>query len=203
MNIRMLKQLGVAAALIGSVMSATVANASIVAGSTVSMFGDATVTGTSVTPVGITYIAPSGNLLSFAGYNFPNTPQAISLYTVAQGVIPGAGPLNIVLLTLPAVVVAAPETGPAVQGTQFRLLSWTQLPSTPSFFNGTGFGVIEDMNGGFLSDARYDFSTQLINNVNSFSGTLTAVAAIPVPGAIWIFGSGLLLMTAVMRRKTK
>lgn len=217
MNIRMLKHLGVVAALAGAMLTASVANAAIVVGSKAQIFGTAFIDGAgnivpigeqsgSTTPPVDVLVGAGGNTLSFSGYNRPN-PAALSFapnYTATMAQIPAAGPFGFTLLSLPAVVNAVDEPGPSVIATFFRLSSWTPT-ITGSFFTAFGLGVIEDAQGNFLSNGRFEFSSQGFTpgGENAFSGTLVATSVIPVPGAMWIFGSGLLLMTAVMRRKVK
>lgn len=217
MNIRMLKHLGVVAALVGSVMSVSVANAAIVNGSQVQMSGTALIDAVgNVVPLDVAtgllfpqpvnvFINSNGNTGSYAGYNLPNPLNAtfgIS-YNATMDNLAVAGPFGGTLLALPAVTIAAPETGPAVMPTFFLINSWTPQV-LGSFFVGTALGTIVDGQNNFLANGVYQFSSQnfVAGQVNSFSATLSATV-IPVPGAMWIFGSGLLLMTAVMRRKVK
>ncbi|MCE2947482.1 MAG: hypothetical protein ACK515_23700 [bacterium] len=217
MNIRLLKHLGVIAALVGSVMSVSVANAAIVEGSKAQIFGTAFIDGIgnvipldevsgaiSPSPVSV-LVGAGGNTLSYAGYNRPN-PGSLAFapnYTAGMYQIPAAGPFGFTLLALPAVVSGVGEPGPSVIPTFFVLDSWTPTING-SFFTAIGLGTIVDGLGGFLSNGRFEFSSQSFAiGTNSFSGTLIATSVIPVPGAMWIFGSGLLLMTAVMRRKVK
>ena len=223
MNIRALKHLGVVAALVGAMLSASVANASIIVGSKVRIFGTALIdgagnvtpldeeTGNSIpSPVKV-LISASGNTGSYAGYNRQNP---VSLYFPRQysgGMLPitAAGPYGGMLLSLPLVTIGAEEPGPAVIPTFFVMDSWTGVLNG-TFFMGVGLGTIRDGSGISLADARFELSSPAVElgQANSFSGTLiatslTVTSVIPVPGAIWIFGSGLLLMTAVTRRKVK
>lgn len=216
MNIRLLKHLGAVAALAGAMLTTSVANASILTGSQVQFVGtaivnlagdvtprDAFVPAVVPPPPVNVQIAVNGNLGSFAGYNTPN-PGPNMPYVANWDKLTSAGPFPLVnFIALPA--VSAPDS-PTVQATFFDLNNW-QFQFLPfgnaTFFIGTGVGVIHDGLGNKLSDAIFSFSTQRFQpGDNSFSATLEATV-IPVPGAIWIFGSGLLLMTAVMRRKVK
>jgi len=217
MNVRMIKQLAVVGALFGSVMSASVANAAIVNGSQVQMSGTALIDALgNVVPLDVAtgllfpqpvniFVNSTGNTGSYAGYNSPNpvSPVFGISYNATMDNIPVVGPFGGTLLSLPGIMVAAPETGPAVIPTFFKINSWSTAVNG-TFFIGTALGTIVDGQGNFLSDGLYQFSTQnfKVDEVNSFSATLSATV-IPVPGAMWIFGSGLLLMTAVMRRKVK
>ena len=218
MNIRALKHLGVVAALVGAMLSASVANAAIVVGSKAQIFGTAFIDAvgnvipldeqsgaTGPSPVTV-LVGAGGNTGSYAGYNRPN-PGALSFapnYSAGMYQIPAIGPFGFTLLALPSVMNDVDEPGPSVMPTFFVLNSWTGSLAG-SFFNGLGLGTIVDGKGSVLSDARFEFTSQgvNVNQANSFSGTLIATSVIPVPGAMWIFGSGLLLMTAVMRRKVK
>jgi len=223
MNIRALKHLGVVAALVGAMLSASVANASIIEGSKVRIFGTAVIdsfgnvtpldemTGnTSPSPVNV-LISASGNTLSYAGYNRQN-PVSLTFprqYAARMQSIVAAGPFGGLLLSLPSVVTGAEEPGPAVVPTFFVMDSWTGA-FNDTFFMGVGLGRIINNMDVVLSNARLELSSPAVElgQANSFSGTLiatslTVTSVIPVPGAMWIFGSGLLLMTAVTRRKVK
>jgi hypothetical protein len=219
MNTRFFKKLGAAALLAGAALSASVANAAIQVGSIAQLFGTALIdaagnvgpldefsggTGTNVNVL----IGTSGNALSYSGFNRlnPLTLLAAPNYNALMAQIPVAGPFGFTLLQLPPVVVGANEPGPGVIPTFFRLDTWSVLmANVGSVFFAQGTGVINDAQGNFLSNGSLQFSTQFYSPgaVNSFSATLVATSVIPVPGAMWIFGSGLLLMTAVMRRKVK
>jgi hypothetical protein len=118
--------------------------------------------------------------------------------------IVATGPHGVLVLSLPSVVPDPVEPGPPVAATFFVMDSWTGSTSG-TFFTGIGLGKIFDGTGHtVLSDGRFEFSSPdvQIGQPTSFSATLIA-STIPVPGAMWIFGSGLLLMTAVMRRRVK
>jgi len=219
MNIRALKHLGVVAALVGAMLSASVANAAIIVGSKAQIFGTAVIDGAgNVTPLdegtGVSSPSPvtvlvgtGGNTGSYAGYNRRNPASLPFAPNYAAGMyqISATGPFGFPLLSLPSVVIdGAAEPGPAVIPTFFVLNSWTGT-FMGTFFMGTGLGTIIDGQDQFLSNARFEFTSQgvEVGQANSFSGTLIATSVIPVPGAMWIFGSGLLLMSAVTRRKSK
>jgi hypothetical protein len=156
-------------------------------------------------------ISASGNTGSYAGYNRQNP---VSLYFPRQysgGMLPitAAGPFGGTLLSLPSVTIGAEEPGPPIKPTFFVMDSWTGVLNG-TFFMGVGLGTIQNGSGMSLADARFELSSPAVElgQANSFSGTLiatslTVTSVIPVPGAIWIFASGLLLMTAVTRRKVK
>lgn len=223
MNIRALKHLGVVAALVGAMLSASVANASIIVGSKVRIFGTALIdssgnvtpldeaTGnTGPSPVKV-LISASGNTGSYAGYNRQN-PVSLTFpgqYSGEMDPIIAAPSFPAFLLSLPLVAIGTGEPGPAVSATFFVMDSWSGVLNG-TFFMGTALGRIQNGSGVSLADARFELSSPAveIGQANSFSGTLIATSVIvtsviPVPGAMWIFGSGLLLMTAVMRRKVK
>lgn len=205
MNIRALQHLGAVAALAGAMLSASVANASIVAGSEVQLVGSARITdaagGYTITSNGFVTVSPfGGNRGSWAGYNQPNPGMynAPAMAPISNALIPVSP-----LITLPAVMIGVSEPGPAVASTTFSLETWQVVEATiGGFFLGRGTGTIFDTSDGTSTPGRFQFSTQfyLPNDINAFSAS---IVAIPVPGAMWIFGSGLLLMTAVMRRKVK
>jgi hypothetical protein len=178
-----------------------------VGGSEVQLVGSARISdaagGYTVTANGFTAILPfGGNTGSWAGYNSPNPGMynASALAPFSAGLVPVAG-----LITLPAVVLGASEPGPAVASTIFNLNTWQVVQATVGgFFLGTGTGTIVDTSDNSVTDAIFQFSTQNYTpGLDNQSFSATIVATIPVPGAMWVFGSGLLLMTAVMRRKVK
>ncbi len=219
MNTRMLKHLAVVAGLVGSTLSVAVANAAIVNGSQLQITGTALidaagnvtprdhVTGLTVpVPVNIE-IASAGNLGSFVGYNSPNNPGGG--YIGQMNPILAVGPFPISVFFAPGVVVGGAEAGPAQEANTFRLDSYgfTTMPFLNGiFFLATGNGVwLDTLSGAVLANGTMQLSSQnfVAGQINSFSATFAAsTTVIPVPGAAWIFGSGLLLMTAVMRRKS-
>lgn len=219
MNVRLLKHLGVVAALVGSVLSVPAATAAIVAGSQAQFFGTALIDAAgaidpidegsgSSGPNATILIGTGGNTGSYSGFN-RNNPVALPFfpnYTAAMNNVPALGPFGFTLLSLPAVVPGGGEDGAPVISTFFRLDAYNVNPVFGGFFTSQGTGVILDGMGNVLSNAIFSFSSQSFtpNSINSFSATLeaTATSVIPVPGSMLIFGSGLLLMTAVMRRKT-
>lgn len=217
MKFLLIRQLGVVAAFAASLLTVPMASASIVSGSKVQVFGSALIdaagnivprdemTGLPAGPLPVvTEVGTSGNTGSFSGYNVPN-PLLLVLfpnYSALIDSIPVAGPFGFTLLQLPAIVPGAGEPGPAFGVTSFRLDAWTVLPVPAGFFIAQGSGKILDAIGNEIADGLFLLSSQgfVPNSINSFSATLQATV-IPLPGALWIFGSGLLLMTAVMRRK--
>ena len=209
MNTRLLKHLGVVAALVCSAAVSSVANAAIVVGSQVQLVGSATIdfvgnispTNVQILPIG--NAGPNVNMQGYLGYNLPNEPFVVTMGNISPGAFPA-----FVVLQLPAITIAGAETGPTQEATRFLLRNWTITQATVGgFFTALGTGDIQTAAGAFLSNAQLQFSsttfTPSLTDAQSFAATLTATSVIPVPGAMWIFGSGLLLMTAVMRRKAK
>lgn len=76
---------------------------------------------------------------------------------------------------------------------------------------GESLGILFDLN-----DAEYDdvlnamtsgeliigFHVQGVGLGNEFSESLTNVSAVPAPAAVWLFGSGLLLLVGIIRHRT-
>lgn len=208
MKLQMLKHAAVVATFAATSLAASFANASIVVGSTVQLVGRASISAAGDITPGTSRILDEVNSLSFAGYNAPNNPLGtFTPVTVFSG-IAAAPALPFIALQLPGVVVAGTEDM-SVPATWFLLRTWQITSSVVGgTFAGRGMGDITTPGGVFLASGELQFTTQFYtpNSAgNSYSATLTAIetSVIPVPGAMWIFGSGLLLMTAVMRRKVK
>ena len=72
------------------------------------------------------------------------------------------------------------------------LFTNTALPTTPEFQSTTGLG-----NGGL----KYDVSTTVTGFVSFSQVRLSQPSAVPVPAAAWLFGSGLIGLVGVARRK--
>jgi hypothetical protein len=208
-------------AVLVSLAIASAADAAIVAGSRVQFAGIAFIDGSNnIQPVdegtGMSPPPPASILIStgaltnqgsFSGYNNSN-PSSLPFapnYASLMDSIPAAGPYGFILLQLPAVVIGSGEPGLAVVATQFRLDTWS-VTTNGGFFLGQGTGRILDMQGGFLANGNYQFSAPgfLPGDFNTFSASLTvpsATTTIPLPGAAWIFGSGILAMSVFGRRK--
>jgi len=211
----MLKHLAVVAGVVVSTASVTVANAAVVAGSQVQFFGSAFISAAGNISPAFSLIFSAGNVgpaadnQGYLGYNSPN-PAAGPFYTANIANIPAIMGAPFTAITMPAIVLGGGETGPAQEATSFLLRTWAVTQATiGGFFTARGTGdIFATVGGGFLSAGDFQFTTQFFtpsaSDTQTFSATLTAVPAsvIPVPGAAWIFGSGLLLMTAVMRRKS-
>ena len=91
--------------------------------------------------------------------------------------------------------------GPASAGAQNMTFSWSANPTIPVTSDwdvtATGDTAVVTVNAATIlatSSAFPGFQPQ-------FSGTLTQVAAVPVPAAAWLMGSGLLGLVGVARRR--
>ena len=62
-------------------------------------------------------------------------------------------------------------------------------------FGSEATGFIVDPRGGYLVNVQHPSSA------NDALWSITQVAAIPVPAAVWLFGSGLLMLLGISRRK--
>ena len=73
------------------------------------------------------------------------------------------------------------------------------VPGSSKFLNLSGTGVLSG-NGFDATEATWTFSAE---STTSYSMTATAagIPAVPVPAAIWLFGSGLIGLIGVARRK--
>ena len=55
-----------------------------------------------------------------------------------------------------------------------------------------------------ISDNGYQDTFNKTNSLNAwavYSGDVSAISAVPVPGAVWLFGSGLIGLIGIARRK--
>ncbi|MDO8703920.1 MAG: VPLPA-CTERM sorting domain-containing protein [Sulfuricaulis sp.] len=79
--------------------------------------------------------------------------------------------------------------------------TWTVFLTTEMRAGAT----VGDRNGSALSDFSSTLSSQIVYDPNlivaSESGVFPAMASVPVPAAVWLFGSGLLGLIGVARRK--
>jgi len=69
--------------------------------------------------------------------------------------------------------------------------------SSAGFLHLSGTGVVSG-NGYVATNATWSFSA---NNATKYSMSVTALATVPVPAAAWLFGSGLIGLVGVARRK--
>ena len=81
-----------------------------------------------------------------------------------------------------------------IGGWQLDLTSLTIDDQTAGVLNLSGAGRLSG-NGFDVTDATWSFSSQ---SLTSYSMTVTAV---PVPAAVWLFGSGLIGLAGIARRK--
>ena len=85
----------------------------------------------------------------------------------------------------------------SVGGWQLDLSTLTIVDQTAGLLNLSGLGVLSG-NGYSATDVNWSFSS---SSTTSYSMTVANVSAVPVPAAVWLFGSGLLGLVAVARRK--
>ncbi len=85
-----------------------------------------------------------------------------------------------------------------IEGWSLELTSLNILDQSSSFLSLAGTGVLTG--GGYEStDATWTFST---TSMTSYSMSVASVAVVPVPAAVWLFGSGLIGLIGIARRKT-
>lgn len=82
----------------------------------------------------------------------------------------------------------------SIEGWNFDLASLSIVDQTAGLLSLKGTGSLSGNNLD-LTDAVFSFST---TSMNSYSMTITAV---PVPAAVWLFGSGLIGLIGAARRK--
>ncbi len=190
--------------LSAAVLSASVANAAIVIGSQLQLGGGANISdaagGYTITPSGTQFVVPSGNTQSFLGFN---TPNPLGIYSFTMTPISTALVPVLPWFTLPPVVIGGGEPGPAAPQVSFSVLTWqVTMANIGGVFSAVGSGYFLDSSDKSMTDAVIQFTSQAYtpgSDTQSWSATITTI---PVPGAMWIFGSGLLLMATVMRRRS-
>jgi hypothetical protein len=219
MNIRSLKSFAAAGLVAVAALASGVAHGAIVAGSRVTVTG-----GVTITPSGSEYqivfrhgasgitdvTVPGGtnpvqidgnvNLGSYAAYNVPNPAPGHYLATITNLPVASAIVFPILnFLSLPGATQSfiTGEDMNVVPST-FDLHTWTVAPSG-TFLQGAGTGFINFAGGQMLGFFQFSvpFFTGTAGNYG-FSATLEA-QVIPVPGAVLLFGSGLLFLTLVGR----
>jgi hypothetical protein len=84
-------------------------------------------------------------------------------------------------------------------GFTFSMDSVTITTQNPSYLVLSGSGTISG-NGFNPTPGTWEFSGQTASNI-TFSWSSSNVTVVPVPAAVWLFGSGLLGLVAVGRRK--
>lgn len=83
-----------------------------------------------------------------------------------------------------------------IAGWDFSLKSLNIVDQTSGLLTLEGTGVLSDSGNKFdATDATWTFST---SSIDSYS---MSIATVPVPAAVWLFGSGLLGLIGVARRK--
>jgi len=87
----------------------------------------------------------------------------------------------------------------SIEGWSFKLTSLSIVDQNSGLLSLAGSGILSG-NGKEATVAIWDFSATGLNNYN-MSVTAAGVAAVPVPAAIWLFGSGLIGLIGVVRRK--
>ena len=65
----------------------------------------------------------------------------------------------------------------------------------------TSLGLGYDIDGNFIGGTPFDGIKGLINIGSGNSLTVTSVSAVPVPAALWLFGSGLIVLAGLVKRK--
>lgn len=83
----------------------------------------------------------------------------------------------------------------SIGGWQLDLSTLEIVDQTASVLNLSGTGIMSG-NGFDATPVNWSFSSQ---SVTSYS--MTATTVVPVPAAVWLFGSGLIGLVAVSRRK--
>jgi len=84
-----------------------------------------------------------------------------------------------------------------IEGWSLELTSLNVIDQNANLLSLSGTGVLTG--GGYTpTDATWTFST---TSMDSYNMSVEAVAVVPVPAAVWLFGSGLLGLVGVARRK--
>ncbi|WP_446810778.1 hypothetical protein ACH50O_04150 [Methylomonas sp. 2BW1-5-20] len=124
------------------------------------------------------------------GMNF-NEISAFSLSFSGNSIV-GAFTHNLADLSAMVYNVGSPYLGDEIGGAQQELIA-------TNYFGSTGFDYYSGMGFGGFGGAVFDKA----NNATSYSYELISVtpAAVPVPGAIWLFGSVLAGFVGINRRK--
>lgn len=107
---------------------------------------------------------------------------------IAQGDLGAISDFDFALADVPAPTLD-------IAGLMFTLSSVDVVAQAGSFLLLTGTGTITG-DGFDATDALFSLSANTSGHLNVYSGSLTAV---PVPGALWLLGSGLIALGA--RRK--
>lgn len=124
------------------------------------------------------------------GMNF-NEISAFSLSFSGNSIV-AAFSHNLADLSVLVYNVGSPYLGDEINGAQQELIA-------TNFFGNTGFDYYSGMGFGGFGGAVFDKAS----NSTSYSDDLVTVtpAAVPVPGAVWLFGSALLGFIRLKERK--
>jgi len=85
----------------------------------------------------------------------------------------------------------------SIEGWSLELTSLSIIDQTSSLLSLEGTGTLTG-NGFDPTDATWTFST---TSIDSYNMSVQTVAVVPVPAAVWLFGSGLIGLVGVARRK--
>jgi len=86
-----------------------------------------------------------------------------------------------------------------IKGWSFQLTSLTIVDQTSGLLSLTGSGILSGT-GYDATNATWAFSATSLNSYN-MEVAAAGIPAVPVPAAIWLFGSGLIGLIGVVRRK--
>ena len=79
--------------------------------------------------------------------------------------------------------------------------SYTDEGPAPLAATSSSLGLGYDINGDYIGGTPFDGIRGYINIGSGNSLTVTSIEAVPVPAAVWLFGSGLIGLIGVARRK--
>ncbi len=83
----------------------------------------------------------------------------------------------------------------SIEGWNFQLTSLTVIDQTSTLLSLKGNGILSGTN--YLdTNATWSFSTASLSSYNM------SIQTVPVPAAVWLFGSGLLGLVGIARRRT-
>ena len=86
-----------------------------------------------------------------------------------------------------------------IEGWDFELTTLSIVDQSSTLLSLSGSGILSGT-GFDATNATWVFSATSLNNYN-MGVTAAGIAAVPVPAAIWLFGSGLIGLIGVARRK--
>ena len=156
-----------------------------------------------------------GSTMTLTGFYSPDPANATNLTTITAITLDTVGANGAASDTFATTIGwgIADETGPYTQAnlvgftsiTNFLTFAGWQLDldslvvesdSNAGFLHLSGTGSVSG-NGEALTDADWSFSA---HNTTSYTMSVTATV-VPVPAAVWLFGSGLLGLAGYARRK--